>query len=249
MRVLLGIVMGVVGSFGLEALEVAHRTDAVMSGYKSSEAQVMMRLKNARGEESLRELKMMHLETTQGDRSLITFLTPKDVQGTQLLTHESLKGQDRQWIYLPALKRAKRISGQNRSGAFMASEFSYEDLASFDYHDYTYEGDAKEIIEDDHHYWQFKRVPKDERSGYDYHVVWVDKERFTVMRIDYFDRKKSLLKRANFKAYQKRKGVWRIGEIEMINYQNKKSTTLTWKTDRVDVGLKAGFFSKQRLGR
>ena len=73
------------------------------------------------------------------------FVSPADVKGTKFLSYSHIKKDDDQWLYLPALKRVKRIASKNKSGSFMGSEFSYEDLSSFDADKYIYEGKAKVV--------------------------------------------------------------------------------------------------------
>lgn len=71
-------------------------------------------------------------------RACLCSIKPRDVQGTALLTHGHINSQDDQWLYLPALKRVKRISATARSGSFMGSEFSYEDMSSPEVEEYTH---------------------------------------------------------------------------------------------------------------
>ena len=78
-------------------------------------------------------------ETSVGDLGIIVFSKPRDIRGTALLTHANVEpSDDDQWLYLPAVKRVKRISSSNRTGKFVSSEFSYEDLGSQEVEDYTY---------------------------------------------------------------------------------------------------------------
>ncbi len=73
-----------------------------------------------------------------GDKSLFVFDEPRDVQGTAFLIHAHREDADDQWLYLPALKRVKRISSANRSGSFMGSEFAYEDMTAQEVEKFTY---------------------------------------------------------------------------------------------------------------
>ena len=117
--------------FALSNLEVATSSDAVMNGFEDSIAVMTMKLINARGQEKTRHMKMKVLEGKDADKSLMEFSTPADVKGTKFLSYEHINKDDDQWLYLPALKRVKRIASKNKSGAFMGSEFSYEDLSAF----------------------------------------------------------------------------------------------------------------------
>jgi len=121
---------------GLAIAQEAERRDL---GWESSEATMEMILRNRHGQESTREMRSRSLEVADdGDKSLIIFDHPRDVRGTALLTFSHKTGDDDQWLYLPALKRVKRIASSNKSGPFMGSEFAYEDISSQEVEKYTY---------------------------------------------------------------------------------------------------------------
>ena len=135
----------VVNVFAMTNQEVANKNDKVMSGFKDSKSDMIMTLINANGQKRTRKMSMIILEKDGGDKSLMTFVSPKDVKGTKFLSYSHINKDDDQWLYLPALKRVKRIASKNKSGSFMGSEFSYEDLSSFDADKYSYTGDAKVV--------------------------------------------------------------------------------------------------------
>jgi len=120
-------------------LEIAVEADRRDTGFHDSQAAMRMILRNKRGDESTREIRVRTLEQLDdGDKSLTIFDKPADVRGTNFLTFTHKTGPDDQWLYLPALKRVKRISSRNKSGPFMGSEFAYEDLSSQEIEKYTY---------------------------------------------------------------------------------------------------------------
>lgn len=115
---------------GQQISQAAKDNDA---GFGDSEAIMQMVLTNAHGDTSTRELRMRTLENPapdDGDKSMIIFDRPRDVEGTALLTHAHILNPDDQWLFLPSLGRVKRISSANKSGPFMGSEFAYEDFSS-----------------------------------------------------------------------------------------------------------------------
>jgi len=112
-------------------LAIAREMDRRDSGWKDQRANLVMTLRNRQGQESRRELRISTLEVDgDGDKSLTLFDSPRDVKGTAFLSFTHATEPDDQWLYLPALKRVKRISSRNKSGSFMGSEFAYEDLSS-----------------------------------------------------------------------------------------------------------------------
>jgi len=122
-----------------QGMSIAVEADSRDNGFGDFSADMLMILKNKQGEESTRELRSQNLEVeNDGDKSLTIFDKPRDVQGTALLTFTHKTGSDDQWLYLPALKRVKRIASNNKSGPFMGSEFAYEDISSQEVEKYTY---------------------------------------------------------------------------------------------------------------
>lgn len=233
--------------YAQSAQEVAEISYKRLSGYGSSIAETTMILKNAHGETNTRKMRIEKLEGREGDRSLITFLFPSDIKGTKLLSYERIGKDDRQWFYLPALKRVKRISSRNKSGSFMASEFSYEDIASQNYRNYRYKGEAKKVKHNAKTYLRIERIPKDTHSGYARQVIYIDPKTYLAKFGEYYDRHGKVLKKVTFMQYRKIDGIDRIVKIEMHNVQNGKRTLLKWDKERIKAGLKASDFSKRDL--
>ncbi|MEL6123939.1 MAG: outer membrane lipoprotein-sorting protein, partial [Bacteroidota bacterium] len=120
-------------------LEIATLADEADQGFGSSIVNLKMTLKNSNGQTSQRELITKTLELTEdGDKSLIVFNSPRDVKGTSTLTFTHKEGSDDQWLFLPSIKRVKRISSNNKSGPFVGSEFAYEDLSSQEVEKYAH---------------------------------------------------------------------------------------------------------------
>ncbi len=247
-RLLLSMAM-VANVWAISNYDLAKKSDAVMSGYGDAKAEMVMTLINANGQERQRTMKSMVLEKKGGDKSLMEFLTPADVKGTKFLSYEHADKDDDQWLYLPALKRVKRIASKNKSGSFMGSEFSYEDLSAFNIEKYNYSGDAQEVTVNGKKYYKSERIPNSKNSGYTKQVAWTTTDTFLTMKVDYYDRKKELLKTSTLSDYKKISGVWRIGKIEMLNHQNDKKTILVWKNETIKNGLSDKDFNKRVLKR
>ena len=155
-----------------KGLEIIEKSIALDDGFIDSTVEGQMVLKDKSGNESVRKFKNMifeELEPTLGDKSIIIFTEPRDVKGTSLLTHANIEPQDDdQWLYLPALKRVKRISSSNRTGKFVSSEFSYEDLSTDEPEDFNFtwleEGTC--LIETALTCHLIEATPKNKKSGY-----------------------------------------------------------------------------------
>ena len=233
-----------------EGLRIMTEVDRRDSGWVDYTVDLTMILSNARGETTEREIQMKSKETEEdGDRTLMVFDTPPDVRGTGLLTYTHFIGEDDQWLYLPALKRIKRIASKNKSGPFMGSEFAYEDLSSQEVSKYSYRYLKDEIMHGEEHFI-VERYPLDQNSGYTRQVAWVDKEHYRFQKIQFFDRKNKHLKTLDFydyRIYDNR--IWRANSMIMENHVNKKSTRLVWNNYQFNRGMREQDFNKNALKR
>lgn len=210
-------------------LEIAMESDQRDEGFGDSIAELEMVLTNRHGESSNRQMGMRTLEVdADGDKTLITFNQPRDVKGTSFLSFTHKAGSDDQWLYLPALKRVKRIASNNKSGPFVGSEFAYEDLSSQEVEKYEY----KYIRDEDYAgtpTYVIERYPVDPKSGYKRQVLWIDQAEYRVQKTDFYDRKDSLLKTLTFYGYQQYLDkYWRADRMNMVNHLTGKKTELLW---------------------
>jgi hypothetical protein len=206
-----------------------------------------MLLINAHGDQTERKMSSKVLEgRDDGDKSIITFVWPADVKDTRMLTWTHKKGNDDQWLYLPSLKRVKRISSRNKSGSFMGSEFAYEDLGSQEIEKYTYAYLKDETV-DGRPTQVIQRTPTDKKSGYSKQVVWMDSAYNQAVKIDFYDRKGELLKTFKFAGFSQYGAYWRPDLIDAVNHQTRKRSKLTWSDRKLGMTLKADAFSKDSL--
>jgi len=231
-----------------EGLRIAREIDRRDSGFVDNTASMKMILRNRHGQESKRTIRTRTLEVTgDGDKSLIIFDSPRDIKGTAFLSYTHVKGQDDQWIYLPALKRVKRIASNNKSGPFMGSEFAYEDISSQEVEKYTYKY-LKDDTLNGADCFVVERIPADKNSGYTKQIVWIDKAKYIPEKLEYYDRKGSLLKTLTLHDYkQYLDKFWRADRMEMVNHQTGKSTTLLFSEYKFKTGLSEKDFNQNVL--
>ncbi|HJP18157.1 MAG TPA: outer membrane lipoprotein-sorting protein [Nitrospinota bacterium] len=234
-----------------KGLAIAKEADLRNKDFRDFTADMLMVLRNKHGQESKRKIRIRTLEVKgDGDKSLTIFDTPRDIKGTAFLNFTHKVGDDDQWLYLPALKRVKRISSRNKSGSFMGSEFAYEDVSSQEVEKYTYKWIRDEVYEDQECF-VVEYYPVDQKnSGYTRQVTWHDKSEYRVLKVEYFNRKKSHLKTLTSTGYQKYLDKhWRATEMFMINLQNGKNTKLVWSNYKFQTGLTDKDFNKNSLKR
>jgi len=233
-----------------EGLRIAKERKAHDRGWGSTIAEMKMILRNAQGQEAIRDMKVNTLEVKDdGDKALTVFESPRDVSGTAFLSFSHATTPDEQWIYLPALKRVKRIASDNKSGPFMGSEFAFEDMTSFEVEKFTYDFIKEESYEGDDAY-VIEQYPEDEYSGYSKQRVWIDKEHYRVRKVEFYDRKGDVLKTLEFENYKLYKDeFWRPLTSYMHNMQTQKSTELVTEELTFDAGLQDTDFDKNSLRR
>ena len=238
--------------FDNRGFDIAARSDRTDVGFADSAVDLKMVLRNAAGLESSRSLSITTLEKPNedvGDKSMVVFDTPRDIEGTALLSHAKILDPDDQWLFLPALKRVKRISSSNKSGPFVGSEFAFEDFTSLELNKFEYNflrteacGELScDVVE---------RFPRYENSGYTRQIAYIDQTDYQIRKVEFYDRRGDLLKILELKEYrQYDNGVWRAHLLSMANVQTNKSTDLIYGDYEFGVGLADNDFVKGRLSR
>ena len=231
-------------------IQIAREADLRDQGFGNSVTNLTMILTNKHGQQSTRDMRTQTLEVKDdGDKSLTTFNSPRDVKGTATLTFSHKITSDDQWLYLPALKRVKRISSDNKSGPFMGSEFAYEDLSSQEAEKYTYKYLGEETF-NGHATYKIERDPVDPKSGYTRQIVWYNKENYRQEKVEFYDRKDALLKTLTYDKYKLYLGkYWRAGEMLMVNHQSGKKTQLLFEEYQFQSGLNESDFTQNSLKR
>ncbi len=234
-----------------KGLRIAKEGDARDTGFGDFTANMIMILKNRAGKTSRRIIRSKTLEGKgDGDKSLSLFDEPADVKGTAMLTFSHGLKADDQWLYLPALKRVKRINSRNKSGPFMGSEFAFEDLGSQDIEKYKYKYLREEACGNGWKCHVIERTPAYKYSGYTKQVTWVDTQEYRPVKVMFYDRKKMLLKTLQATGFKKYLGkYWRPASMSMVNHQTGKSTTLQWSNYKFKTGLSSRDFNKKSLAR
>lgn len=236
------------------AREIMERFDAQDSA-DDERVDFEMKLINKKGDERSRKVRQTLMTDDDGQRrALIRFLEPGDVRGTGLLTIEHEDRDDDQWLYLPALRRTRRISPANQTDRFMGSDFTYEDVQSEDLEAFDYslvrtdtlEGTAAYVVE---------AVPatdeKREESGYAKRHLWIDAETFVNHKIHFFNDDGDQIKTFTATEFKKVEGSdkWRAHRMEMDHQVNEHRTVLLYDNYEVNQGIDDDVFSRRFLKR
>ncbi|GIC78653.1 outer membrane lipoprotein-sorting protein [Moritella sp. F3] len=233
-----------------KGLSIVVEADKRDQGFGDSSASMEMILTNRHGEQSIRIMRNKTMEQkNDGDKSQIIFDNPRDVKGTAFLSYTHREGADDQWLYLPALKRVKRIASSNKSGPFMGSEFAFEDIASQEVSKYTYNYMKNETFDGREHF-VVEFDPKDSKSGYSRQEVFIDTQEYRVWKVNYFNRGGELLKTLSVSDFNQYLGqYWRADTWTMINHKTSKKTVLNFQNWQFDNGFSDRDFSRNSLSR
>lgn len=213
-----------------------------------------MKLINNRGQE--RNRKVEYYRKTDGndnDMVLMRFLEPADVKGVGLLTIEHTDRDDDQWLYLPALRKVRRISAADQTDNFMGTDFTYEDIRSekLDKHDYTV---IRTEAIDERECYLIEAVPSTEKqrneSGYSRREIWVRKDIFIKVQTKYYDKKGEFFKIGVSKdIVEVAPNIYRPNFMEMQNLKTGHTTQLTFDEREINSGLPDRLFTERELRR
>lgn len=231
---------------------VAVEAERRRQGFGDSTVELTMELRGAQGRVRTRRLSWQTLETDDpdaGERSLTLFHEPRDIAGTAFLSHTRLDRADDQWLYLPSLRRVRRIASANRSSAFVGSEFAYEDLLSDEADRFRHRWLRDEPCGDGDCF-VIEREPLYEGSGYSRQVVWVDHSEFRPVRIEFHDRRNRLEKTLMLEDYRLYRGrFWRAHRLTMENHLTDSTTVLRFEPFELGSGLAPERFDPALLPR
>lgn len=235
----------------LTADEVVQNQINMNKGYVTEKAVGQMLIYNESGSHIDREFTMMQIEEQGAEsyKAMIKVNQPTDLKGTGLLTYQNKAGEDDQWLYLPAMKKTRRISGSARGGKFLGSDFNFEDLSPKQKEDFTYQTLRVEPCETTNCY-VIQSTPKDAASLYSKTISWVREDNFLAVKMEVYDQNQQLIKLVTFSDYQQHDGkYWRPSKIVMQDLQKQRRTELMFSDVQIGKGISAGDFSKQALER
>ena len=208
-----------------------------------------MTLTNKQGKQRVRKIKQFTKDLGDVEKSIMFFQSPADVKNTSFMSwsYDSDKSDD-QWIYLPALKKTKRISSDSKSDYFMGSDFTYDDLG-----DRKLNADKHKLLKEEtvngKDCYVVESVSVDEDYMYSKTITWINKENFIGVKKQFFDEDEDLLKVLTIKKYVKLSGFWVITNSEMKNVQKNHNTSMVLSNVQVNTGLSASKFTERMMMR
>ncbi len=217
------------------------------------QSEMTMTLINKRGRK--RERKMLSYsidcgKNKQDSKSMMFFLYPGDVKGTGFLTwdYDEIGKDDDKWLYLPAMKKTRRISGSSaKKDYFMGSDFTYDDMGKRNVDEDSHKLLAKENSKDDKPCWKIESISKDKRDVYAKKISWIRKDCLIPIRVEYYDKRGKLQRVLTMSHIKKIDGFWLAQRMKMDNIQRKHQTILEIKDPKFNIKLSEGKFNTNNL--
>lgn len=209
-----------------------------------------MTLINSRGDERVREIQQFSKDYGKEEKSIMFFLSPADVRNTSFMnwSYNEEGRDDDQWIYLPALKKIKRISSDSKSDYFMGSDFTYDDLGDRHPSEDTHKLLREEKLNGEDCY-VVESIPKEEEYMYSRTVTWVTKDKWIGLKKEFYDEDGDHLKNLTVEEYKKIDGYWVILHSIMHNVQKDHKTIMKLKNVKINTGIDDGKFTERIMKR
>jgi hypothetical protein len=218
-----------------------------------SSAKITFNIKYSEGKGRIRNTKWLWIDMDSkggfSEKAMFFFLSPPDIKDTAFLSwnYEKYDKDDDQWIYLPALRKIRRIASSSRHDSFFGTEFSYADL------------NTREIDEDNHtllrtelfksiERYVIESIPKDEDDAYSKILSWVDPERWIILKAEYYNLKGEHLK-TQLLEWELIQDIWTAVNLVMENHLNGNKTIVTVKDVQYNAGFKEEMFHERTLKR
>ncbi len=232
------------GSMALNAqnaTEIAEKADNAID-FDALEMTTTLDIHDHRGNVRTRQVAVATRTFDETAKTLIRFLSPADVRGTSMLVHDYQNGRDDMWVYMPALRRTRRIVSSERSASFMGSEFTNADMSSHNLDDFSHNLLGSETI-GGKDCWLIESVPKtpelEEENGFSRMVAYIDKDSFHTYKVEYYDVDNDLHRVMNIEEYRRQStGKYFALKMEVQNVQNNRRSVMT--VDRFQPGSDLG---------
>lgn len=211
-------------------------------------SEITMTLVNKQGRQRVRVMESFSKDYGKDRKTIMIFREPADVKGTMFLSweYDALGRDDDKWLYMPAMKKDRRISGTSRNEYFMGSDFTYDDMDKR-----QPEKDEQTVLGEEeykgHRCWKIECIPIGPEL-YAKRTVLVSQEALLVLKSEYFD-KDGLLKVYEATDFRKQDGFWNVYTGVMTNVARDHKTILKTAFMRYNTGLEDSLFTVTTLQR
>ena len=235
----------------LTGYDIAKASYNVDSG-KTAHYEAILTLHSKKGGLRTREIALRKKLYDGVKKSLITFSAPKDVAGVAYLAFDIQEKDEAKesenWLYMPALKKVRRISGNARQDEFMGSDFTYEDIADrgLNKDDFTLIGEENVEGAD---CWKIDCLAKDQGEKIPRRILWIRKDNYLMQKAELYDQRGELQRVLVCSDIKEVDGIWTIHKMVMTNVQNGHSSELEMKSVRYNIDLPDNLFTVASIER
>jgi len=227
---------------------------------------LLMTMRSKKGHVRRREATYVRASQPNRRQTLIRFTAPARIRDSSFLTHEHMRDKkpDDQWLYLPALRKVRRVSAADRGDHFFGSDFTYEDIKAatkFNLADYNFtllpQSQSPNLdipiapTESHGEILVLQGEPKTNaiarELGYGRIVAWVDSARLIPVRVHYWDLSGSLLKRVKIGELSLADDIWTPQLIEAHNEKTGHKTQFKFSAIEYPTDLPEKLFSRNQL--
>ena len=242
-----------IGHSQLTGRDIMLKVD-VQQNYVTQYAKTKMTLINKKGKKRVRDV--ARYEKTYPDKSeldkksLIFFEYPPDVRGTGLLllTYTDIDKDDDRWLYLPALKKIRRIAGESKNDYFMGTDFTYDDMGSRDVDEDTHKLIGEEDI-DGQKCFKIESIPKDKDYMYSRKIAWVIPDKWVMLKVEFYDRHGELLKILKASDIRNIDNIWTTFKLHMNNLTKNHQTVIDIMELDYSMDMEDAIFTQTTLQR
>ena len=254
-HIVLGTTLLFVGSLGFAqtAQEIAQKVHDLPEG-KTSSSTATLTLIDKSGKTRTREVASYAMKEGTTKKSVMVFRTPKDVAGVSYLSFEypdnpdgSVKDSD-SWLYLPAMKKVRRVSGSSKEDDFQGTDFTYDDLGERSMGKDTFAILGEESV-DGVPCWKLEYTAKDKSAKISRRILWIGKDNYVTYRGEYYDKAGKLKKTLACEGITQISGYWVVQKMTMTNVQSKHTTVYESKNQQFDIPIDANYFTVSALER
>ena len=210
---------------------------------------MQMELINKRGKKRIRSFVSYSMDIGKDKKSIIFFKSPADVKGTGFLTweYDDTNKDDDRWLYLPAMKKTRRISGTSaKKDYFMGSDFTYDDMG------------GRNIDEDIHKLLKVEKIdgydcykivskPIDTKDMYSKKISWIRRDCLVAHKVEYYDKMGNLLKTLTISNIKKIEGFWTAQKMHIVNHQTNHQTILLISETKYNIKIDETLFTVAKL--
>ncbi|WP_432719549.1 outer membrane lipoprotein-sorting protein [Jeongeupia wiesaeckerbachi] len=235
--------------------DVVMEKNYVANRFTDSTSKATFQMINKNGDRRVRETfgATQMQDNTVDTKRMTRFMSPADIKNTVILLAEHSDRDDDMWIYMPALKKTRRLTSANKNESFAGTDMSYGDVIGHKVSEWTHKfiGNAtianKPVL-------MIESLPKDakiaEQAGYSKRISWIDEESFLALKTEFYDDGKQLLKVAtlsNIVNVDVAKRRWQPMHMEVQNAQTGHKTVIDWYDFKANQGVKGLYFTPRYL--